>query len=59
MDRKTARKYVKEGRLPSELQERRALGGRGRIPSTEVWPEVEAQLEKRPRNSRPRSSSRT
>ncbi len=44
MDRKTARKYVKEGKLPSELRAPRTWRTRP-DPFDEVWPEVEAQLE--------------
>jgi hypothetical protein len=47
MDRKTARKYVKEGKLPSELRSPRIWRTRP-DPFDGVWPEVEAQLEKAP-----------
>jgi hypothetical protein len=43
MDRKTARKYVKTGKLPSELVEPRAWRTR-EDPFEEHWPEVAARL---------------
>jgi len=47
MDRKTARKYVSEGKLPSELRKPHTWRTRP-DPFEEVWPEVEARLELAP-----------
>jgi hypothetical protein len=47
MDRKTARKYVAAGQLPSEMKEPRAWRTR-QDPFTEHWPEMEAQLREAP-----------
>lgn len=43
MDRKTARKYVKAGKLPSELQKARTWRTRA-DPFEEHWPDLERQL---------------
>ena len=43
MDRKTAGKYVREGKLPSELRETRTWRTRS-DPFEEVWPELAAML---------------
>ena len=47
MDRKTARKYVKAGKLPSEMKEPRTWRTR-EDPFEEHWPELEAKLKKAP-----------
>jgi len=47
MDRKTARKYVKTGKLPSELAQLRAYRTR-EDPFAEDWPWVESQLREEP-----------
>ena len=47
MDRKTARKYVQGGKLPSELEEMRDWRTR-EDPFVEHWPEVEAMLSESP-----------
>jgi hypothetical protein len=47
MDRKTARKYVKAGRLPSEMVEPRKWRTR-QDPFVEDWPEVETLLKDAP-----------
>jgi hypothetical protein len=47
VDRKTARKYVFGGKLPSELVERRDWRTR-EDPFVEHWPEVEAMLVESP-----------
>lgn len=47
MDRKTARKYLGEGKLPSEMKGERDY--RTRVdPFEEVWPWVEQQLQREP-----------
>ena len=43
MCEKTARKYLKSGRLPSQLKEERSWKTR-KDPFEEVWPEVEQML---------------
>src|SRR3954462_3563204 len=43
MDRKTARKYIDEGKLPSEISRERDWRTR-EDPFAEHWPEVEALL---------------
>jgi len=47
MDRKTARKYVGEGKLPSELKQPRDWRTRP-DPFEEHWPEIEARLQDTP-----------
>jgi len=47
MDPKTARKYRRAGRLPSELKVPRSWRTR-KDPFEEVWPEIQAQLELNP-----------
>jgi hypothetical protein len=47
LDRKTARKYLKSGKLPSELRQERHWRTR-EDPFTEHWPEVRAMLEVAP-----------
>src|SRR6187549_679527 len=47
MDRKTARKYRKKGKLPSELKQPRTWRTRG-DPFKEDWPELEKQLREAP-----------
>ena len=47
MDEKTARKYRRLGRLPSEVAPERSWRTR-EDPFAEVWPEVHAQLEEAP-----------
>lgn len=48
MDRKTARKYVRAGKLPSELKEPRSWRTRKSPISDEDWAWVEAQLRESP-----------
>ena len=47
MDRKTARKYVRVGKLPSEMREPRTWRTR-EDPFEEHWPELEAKLKEAP-----------
>lgn len=47
MDRKTARKYRKQGKLPSELKQTRAWRTR-EDPFKEDWPEIEKHLREAP-----------
>ncbi len=47
MDRKTARKYVGAGKLPSELKTPRTWRTR-EDPFVDVWPEIEQQLQESP-----------
>jgi len=47
MDRKTARKYVAAGKLPSELKQPRDWRTRP-DPFEEHWPEIEARLRETP-----------
>jgi hypothetical protein len=47
MDRKTARKYVTAGKLPSEMKQQRDWRTRP-DPFAEHWPELEAQLREAP-----------
>ncbi len=56
MDRKTAAKYVGEGKLPSELKMERGWRTRG-DPFAEDWEEIRGRLEDAP-SSRPKHCSR-
>src|SRR5512143_3539411 len=47
MDRKTARRYVAAGKLPSDMKTERAWRTR-EDPFADVWPDVEAMLRESP-----------
>jgi molybdenum-dependent DNA-binding transcriptional regulator ModE len=57
MDRKTARKYIEAGRMPSEMVAERTWRTR-EDPFAEDWEEIEALLKQARRSWRRRRSSR-